>query len=133
MTHRERGWERGWVAAPAVAALLWSATSIGGTVPAQAAGIGWEKKGGAFQACLDDQAKAWLRAKVELVVNDDPDMGAVDDASVAQWATEALKACGDKAGGADPASERQFMRHMSQWRDHIFAAANEIRRRTQPD
>jgi len=115
--------------------LLWSATSIvpGGAIPAQAAGIGWEKKGGAFQACLDTKANAWLGAKVELVVNEDPDMGAINDTSVAQWATQALKECGDKAGGADPASERQFMRHMSQWRDHIFKAANEIRRRAQPD
>jgi hypothetical protein len=129
MTRRERGW----AVAPAIAALLWSAASIGSAVPAQAAGIGWDKKGGAFQACLDDKTKAWLGAKVELVVNDDPDMGAIDDASVAQWAAQTLKECADKAGGADPGSERQFMRHMSQWRDHIHKGANEIRRRTQPD
>jgi hypothetical protein len=128
--------ERGWAATSAAGVLLWVAASIvpGGAVPAHAAGgIAWEKHGGAFQACLDDKAKAWIAAKVELVVNEDPDMGAIDDATVAQWATQALKECADKAAGADPASELQFMRHMSRWRDHIYAAASEIRGRARPD
>ena len=127
--------ERGWAVAPAVAVLLWSATSIvpGGAIPAQAAGIGWEKRGGAFQACLDGKAQAWIGAKVELVVNEDPEMGAIDDAAVAEWATQALRNCAEKTKGADPASEQQFMKYMAYWRDHIYAAANEIRSRARPD
>jgi len=130
--------ERGWVVAPAAGAVLWIAASIlpaptpWGVVPAQAGDIGWEKPGGAFQACLSSKAKAWIAAKVELVVNEDPDMGAVDDATVAQWATQALRECTDKAA-ADPASEQQFMKYMAYWRDHIYAAANEIRARARPD
>jgi hypothetical protein len=110
--------------------LLWAA--VAGAVPAQAAGIGWEKPG-AFQTCLDGKAKAWIDAKVELVVNDDPDMGAIDDAGVAQWATRALKECAAKASGGDPASELQFMKYMAHWRDHIYKAADEMRRRNRPD
>jgi hypothetical protein len=110
--------------------LLWAA--VAGTVSAQAAGIGWEKPG-AFQACLDGKAKAWIDAKVELVVNDDPDMGAIDDTAVAEWATHALKECAAKARGGDPASELQFMKYMAHWRDHIYKAADEMRRRNRPD
>ena len=126
--------ERGWAATPAIGILLWSTVWIvPGTIdPAQAAGIAWEKQG-AFQKCLDGKARAWIGAKVELVVNEDPDMGAINDAAVAQWATQAIKECGDKIAGADPASELQFMRYMAHWRDHIYTAASEIRRRARPD
>jgi hypothetical protein len=123
--------EHGLAATAAIGALLWIVT--GAAAPTLAAGIDWEKQG-AFQACLDGKAKAWIGAKVELVVNEDPEMGAIDDAAVAQWATLAIKDCGDKApGAADQASELQFMKHMAHWRDHIYAAANEIRRRSRPD
>ena len=119
-----------WAAVPA-GLLVWTA-AVAGDSPAQAAGIAWEKQG-AFQTCLDAQAKSWLDAKVELVVNDDPAAGQMDDASVATWAADALKGCTTKAGGADAASEQQFVRYMAHWRDHIFAAADEIRRRGRPD
>jgi hypothetical protein len=121
---------REWTLAPSVGVLVWAA--VVGTIPASAAGIGWEKQG-AFQACLDAKAKAWIDAKVELVVNDDPDMGAIDDTGVAEWAARALKECGAKAPGGDPASELQFMKYMAHWRDHIYAAADEIRHRGRPD
>ena len=126
--------EHGWAVASAAGVLLWSNISIfaGASAPAQAAGIGWEKRGGAFQACLDGKAQGWIGAKVELVVNEDPEMGAIDDAAVAQWATQALKECAEKAAG-DAASEQQFMKYMAHWRDHIYAAANEIRSRARPD
>src|SRR5262245_20272621 len=105
----------GWALAPTInlAALALLAATSG---LAQAADIGWEKHG-AFQACLDAKAKAWLQAKVELVVNDDPNMGALDDKTVAGWAAGALQDCAAKAPGADAASERQFMRYMASWRD----------------
>jgi hypothetical protein len=124
----------GWAVAPALGVLLWITACIvpGAAASAQASGIGWEKQG-TFQACLDGRAKAWIAAKVELVVNEDPDMGAINDASVAQWAAQAIKECGDKGAGADAASELQFMKYMSRWRDHIDVAANEIRRRSRPD
>jgi hypothetical protein len=52
---------------------------------------------------------------------------------VAQWATEALKTCAAKAGGSDAASEQQFMRHMAHWREHIYRAADALRRQDRPD
>lgn len=119
-----------WALASSAGVLAWAA--VAGNAPASAAGIGWEKQG-AFQACLDARAKAWIDAKVELVVNDDPDMGAIDDRGVAEWATGALKECATKAPGGDPASERLFMKYMAHWRDHIYKAADEIRRRGRPD
>ncbi|MBO0766065.1 MAG: hypothetical protein J2P50_15960 [Hyphomicrobiaceae bacterium] len=122
--------ERGWALASSVGVLVWAV--VLGDVPAAAAGIDWQKPG-AFQACLDAKAKAWIDAKVELVVNDDPNMGAIDDAAVAEWATRALRECGAKASGGDPASEQQFMKYMAHWRDHIYKAADEIRRRGRPD
>jgi hypothetical protein len=126
--------ERSWTATPAIGVLLWTAVSIlpGAIDRAGAAAIGWETRG-AFQQCLEDKATAWLGAKVELVVNDDPDMGAITDVAVAEWATQAIKECGDKTAGADAASELQFMKYMAHWRDHIYTAATEIRRRTRPD
>ncbi|HEX6000562.1 MAG TPA: hypothetical protein VFZ16_14385 [Hyphomicrobiaceae bacterium] len=112
-------------------ALMWSAMT--GATAANAAGIGWEKQG-ALQACLDAEIKRWLDARVELVVNEDPTAGDINDAKVAQWATQALKGCTAKAGGAaDASSEQHFMKYMAHWREHIFNAANEIRRRGRPD
>jgi hypothetical protein len=122
--------EHGWAVAPAIGVVVWIAAA--GPAPAQAAGISWERPG-AFQACLDGKANAWIDAKVELVVNEAPEMGAIDDNAVAQWATQAIKECGDKTAAGDPASELQFMKYMAHWRDHIYAAATEIRRRSRPD
>jgi hypothetical protein len=119
-------------AAASIGLFVWAAAIANDSV-AQAAGIGWEKQG-AFQTCLDAQAKAWLDAKVELVVNDDPNAGAINDAAVATWAVGALKECATKAGATpDPASEQQFVKYMAHWHEHIFKAADEIRRRGRPD
>jgi hypothetical protein len=119
-----------WAAVP-VGLLAWAAVGAGGSA-ALASGIGWEKQG-AFQSCLDAEAKTWLQAKVELVVNEDPTASEINDSAVATWATDALKGCATKAGGADAASERLFMRYMAHWRDHIFKAADELRRKARPD
>jgi hypothetical protein len=120
-----------WTAAP-VCLILWAAAAASDGA-AQASGIGWEKPG-AFESCLDAEAKSWLQAKVELVVNEDPAASEMNDTAVATWATEALKGCAAKAGSAaDAASEQLFMRYMAHWRDHIFQAADEIRRRGRPD
>jgi hypothetical protein len=122
--------EHGWTVAPAIVA-AWIAAAA--PAPAAATGVSWKKPGGAFEACLDGKAKAWIGAKVELVVNDDPDVGAIDDNAVAEWAMHAIKECGESAAGSDSASELQFMTHMAHWRDHIDAAASELRRRSRPD
>jgi hypothetical protein len=121
-----------WAAAVPVSLFVWAAATIGNDGAAQAAGIGWEKQG-PFQTCLDGEAKTWLDAKVELVVNDDPAASEMGDASVAAWAADALKSCATKVGGGDAGSEQQFIRYMAHWRDHIFKAADEIRRRGRPD
>jgi hypothetical protein len=118
-----------WAAVPA--GLLVVAAAVANDSAAQS-GIAWEKQG-AFQTCLDVQAKSWLDVKVELVVNEDPAASEMSDTAVATWAADALKSCASKAGGADAASEQQFMRYMAHWRDHIFKAADEIRRRGRPD
>jgi hypothetical protein len=119
----------GW-AASAAGVFVWIA--ITGTGAGQAAGIGWQTRG-ALQICLDAQAQKWIDGRVELVVNEDPAAGAIDDAAVAAWATKALESCAAKAGGADPASERQFMAYMAHWREHIFKGVEEIRKRSRPD
>jgi hypothetical protein len=119
-----------WAALP-TSLLVWAA-AVAGDRTAQAAGIAWEKRG-TFQTCLDAQAKSWLDAKVELVVNEDPAVSEMNDTAVATWAADAIRGCATKAGSADAASEQQFMRYMAHWRDHIFTAADEIRRRGRPD
>ena len=126
MTRKAYRW-----AAVQVGLLAWAAAAANGSA-ALASGIGWEKQG-AFQTCLDAETKTWLQTKVELVVNEDPAASEINDSSVATWATDALKGCATKAGGADAASEQQFMRYMAHWRDHIFKAANEIRHKARPD
>jgi hypothetical protein len=119
-----------WVAVPVGLSFL--AAAVANDSAAQVPGIGWEKQG-PFQTCLETEAKSWLQARVELVVNEDPAASEISDTAVATWAADALKGCATKAGGTDAASERQFMRYMAHWRDHIFRAADEIRRRGRPD
>lgn len=97
-----------------------------------AAGIEWGTNG-AFQACLDAQAKQWIDARVELVVNEDPAAGNIDDRAVAAWAAQALETCAAKAGRGDQASEQLFARYMARWREHIDGAATEVRRRSRAD
>jgi len=118
----------GYVAACAAVGILAGVAGVGAE---SSAGIEWEKQG-AFQACLEYKAVAWIGAKVELVVNDDPDMGAINDHAVAVWATQAVKECTAKSP-ADPASELRFMKYMAHWRDHIYKAAEEVRRKSRPD
>lgn len=104
---------------------LWGVAGLGVDVAAES--------DAAFQACLQAQTKQWIDARVELVLNEDPAAGDIDDAAVAGWTLQALKTCAAKAGGGDPASEQLFVRYMARWREHIDAAAAEIRRRLRPD
>ena len=117
-------------AARSAAVFMWAA--LAGAGLAQAAGIGWETRG-ALQICLDGKVQSWIAAKVELVVNEDPAAGEIDDKAVATWATQALADCTAKAGSADAASEERFMRYMAHWREHIYKGADDIRKRARPD
>jgi hypothetical protein len=88
---------------------------------------------GPFESCLQTQAKQWIDARVELVVNGDPAAGDIDDAGVAAWTVETIKTCAGKAGGSDRAAEHLFARYMAHWREHIDAAAADLKRRARPD
>jgi hypothetical protein len=68
-----------------IAALIASCGWIG----ADAAPITWAKKG-AFEACVEHSLNEWLGAQAELVVNEDPAAGALDDAGVARWTVHTL-------------------------------------------
>jgi hypothetical protein len=105
------------------------ALGCSGAVPA---GVEWGTHG-AFQACLDAQVKQWVAARVELVVNEDPAASNIDDRAVAAWTAQALETCTAKAGRGDRASEQLFARYMARWREHIDAAATEVRRRSRAD
>ena len=69
----------------------------------------------------------------ELIVNEEPKAGDIDDASVAKWAADTLTACRVQAGGGDEASEARFTKHMAQWRQHIYDRVQSIRERIRPD
>ena len=102
-----------------------------GPPAAQAAPI-WERAG-PFQACLEGRFEKWVGARAELVVNDDPSAGQIDDAAVAQWTTETLGACRAQSGGGDPESEARFTKHMAHWHQHIYDLAQSIRQKAGPD
>jgi len=123
---RRRSWAR---VAMQAGALFWVVAGCGAV---RAAGIEWDKRG-AFEDCLDAQAKGWVRARAELVLNEDPAAGDIDDPAVAAWAAQALSTCETKAGQGNRASEQVFARYMAHWRVHVDAAVTEVRRRSSPD
>ena len=98
---------------------------------AQAASI-WERAG-PFQACLEQSFERWVQARAELVVNEDRQASAIDDAAVAAWTTQTIDACRAQAGGGEEESEARFAKHMARWRDHIYDLAQRIRQRAGPD
>jgi hypothetical protein len=110
--------------------LLWVAMT--GSAALCATGIDWNAPG-AFEACLDAQAKTWIEARATLVLNDDPRAGDIDDRAVAAWTAQTLATCRAKANRSDGASEQLFARYMAHWREHIDAAVTEVRRRSPPD
>jgi hypothetical protein len=111
-------------------ALLWVAAA--GCEAVRAASIEWGTRG-AFETCLDAQTKEWVRARGELVLNEDPAASDIDDPAVAAWTAQALSGCAAKAGRGDGASEQLFARYMAHWREHIDTAVKEARRRSPPD
>jgi len=111
-----------------ISTLLW----IAAAGPEAAAGVAWETSG-AFETYLEARAKSWIDAKVELVVSDDPAASNLDDLGVAKWTMQALKGCEAQAGRTNSTSEQLFVKYMVHWREHIDAAAEEVRRRLRPD
>jgi hypothetical protein len=105
---------------------------VAGSGAVRAKGIDWNAPG-AFAACLDAEAKAWIEARAELVLNDDAAAGQVDDAAVAAWALRTLSACEAKARRRDREAEQLFVRYMAHWHEHIDAAVAAARRRSPPD
>jgi hypothetical protein len=99
--------------------------------PAPAAQIA--QAASAFQTCLDGQFDRWVKARVNLVLNEDPSAGDVDDASVAKWTVEAATACRAKAGGSDAKVEERFAKRMGQWREHIYNGVQRMRELVRPD
>lgn len=93
-----------------------------------AAPLTWETKG-AFEVCLEGTADAWLRVQAELLVNDDPAAGQLDDQAVAGWTVQALAQCKTGAGTEVPASTERFAKYMAQWRQHIYDLAAGIRQK----
>jgi hypothetical protein len=91
----------------------------------------WERAG-PFQACLEGRYEKWVQARAELVANEDPQAGAIDDAAVAQWTAQTIDACREQAGGGEE-SEARFAKHMARWRAHIYDLAQSIRQRAGPD
>ena len=88
----------------------------------------------AFQVCLDDQFEKWVKARVHLVLNEDPSAGDVDDASVAKWTVEAANACrAQVGGGGDAQTEERFAKRMAQWREHIYNGVQRMREVVRPD
>lgn len=112
----------------AAAALIWLAVADRGAGVAAQGG-----DAGPFLACLQAQAKQWFDAKVELIVNGDPAAGHIDDTAVANWTIEAINTCKAKSGGGDPTAEQLFARYMAHWREHLDAAAIDLKRRARPD
>jgi hypothetical protein len=92
----------------------------------------WERAG-PFQACLEQSFDKWLQARAELVLNEDPRAGDVDDAAVAQWTARTVDACRAQAGGSDEESVARFAKHMAHWHTHIYDLVQSIQQRTRPD
>jgi hypothetical protein len=92
----------------------------------------WERAG-PFQACLEGRFEKWVQSWAELAANEDPRVGNIDDAAVAQWTTHAIDACRAQAGGGDAESEARFGKHMARWRSHIYDLAQSIKQRAGPD
>lgn len=108
------------------------AAAAAGVQTASAAGIGWEMRG-AFETCLESRVHDWVNAKAELVINEDPAAGDLDDMDVAMWAVSALEGCEAQAGHGNQTSEKRFSRHMAHWREHIHSIAQTVRQRVRAD
>lgn len=91
------------------------------------------ERAGPFQACLEGRFETWVNGRAELVVNEDPKAGDVDDAAVAKWMVETVGACQAQAGGGDQGVEARFTKRVAQWRQYIYDRAQSIRELARPD
>ena len=108
-------------------AAIWAAMSVS----AKAASI--SERAVPFQACLEGRFETWVNGRAELVVNEDPKAGDVDDAAVAAWTLATVGACRAQAGGGDKDAETRFTKRVAQWRQHIYDRAQSIRELARPD
>ena len=95
---------------------------------AAAAPIVWAQKG-AFETCLEGTLDAWLKVQAELLVNEDPAAGKLDDQAVAGWAAQALAQCKTGAGAEPSESTDRFIKYVARWRQHIYDLAAGIRQK----
>jgi len=91
------------------------------------------ERAGPFQACLEGRFEKWVNGRSELVVNEDPKAGDVDDAAVARWALETVGSCRAQAGGGDQDAEARFTKRVAHWRQHIYDRVQNIRELARPD
>ena len=116
-------------ALPACAAFVFTCALF--AVAANAASI--SERAAPFRVCLDSQLEKWVNARAELVANEDPKAGDIDDAAAAKWAVGVLEACRLQAGGGDQDAEAAFTKRVAQWRQHIYDRVQSIRELTRPD
>jgi hypothetical protein len=93
---------------------------------ANAAKIEWSGAG-AYEACLEQGAEAWLANKAELIVANDEGARATSDGDVAAFTVGLMKTCSDKAQPASAANDAAFTKYMARWRDHVYELARVIR------
>ena len=98
---------------------------------AKAASI--SERAGPFQACLEGRFETWVNGRAELVVNEDPKAGDIDDAAVAKWSVETLDACRARTGGSDQDTEARYTKHVAHWRQQIYDRVQNIRELIRPD
>jgi hypothetical protein len=91
------------------------------------------ERAGPLQACLEGRFEKWVNSRSELVVNEDPKAGDIDDAAVARWALETVGACRAQAGGGDRDVEARFTKRVAQWRQHVYDRVQSIRELVRPD
>jgi hypothetical protein len=113
---------------------MWVAVGVGvaGLQIAQAAPIAWERDG-PLQSCLEGRLQSWVRAKAELVLNENPAASDIDDFAVAMWTAQTLENCEAQVGRSDFSAVVRFSTHMAHWRVHIHDVVEDVRRRNRPD
>lgn len=124
MMHLISARRRGFILAFTLLSALTSGSATGAQI---------SERSGALQACLDARFQKWVMARAELVLNEDPKAGDIDDAAVAKWTAEALGGCRAQVGAKVQDVEDRFAKHMARWREHIYELVRSIQERVRPD
>lgn len=127
MRSQRAGCSRAWLLAAVFVSML------GSCLPLAAASSIDFRRDGPYELCVDEAYLDWVQERAELVVNEDPRAGNIDDAAVAAWTVQTMERCRKSAGPAGPGTDDIFGRHMARWRQHIYDLATNIRRRGQSD